>query len=140
MAAAAAAGGGGTFSDQAAGFREALRPKLSRISPLQGVQAPVFTAQCHVEALKGLLKITVLLILIYPVYHQRAGYLFTKYLYTDLGRCLRPSGGVRASSWSMQIAAAFVVLAARGRRFTSGGTMSGSCGCPNRRSRRSTSR
>ena len=115
---------------------ESLRPKLSRISPLQGVKR-LFSLRSVVEALKGLLKIAVLLILIFR-YITNVLDLFTKYLYTDLlAACahlfeesflLSMQIGAPSRCWLRQIS------------FISGGTMSGRSGCPNRRSRRSSSR
>lgn len=43
---------------------ELLKPKFNRISPLQGIKR-LFSLRSIIEALKGILKITVLLILIY---------------------------------------------------------------------------
>ena len=43
---------------------EALRPKFSRINPLEGIKR-LFSLRSVVEALKGLLKILILLFLIY---------------------------------------------------------------------------
>ena len=43
---------------------EALKPKFSRINPLQGIKR-LFSLRSVIEALKGILKITVLLFLIY---------------------------------------------------------------------------
>ena len=88
---------------------ESLRPKLSRISPLQGVKR-LFSLRSVVEALKGLLKIAVLLILIFR-YITNVLDLFTKYLYTDL---LAACAHLFEESFllSMQIGAAFAVLAA----------------------------
>ena len=83
MAAAAAAGVVATFfQTKLLVSGESLRPKLSRISPLQGVKR-LFSLRSVVEALKGLLKIAVLLILIFR-YITNVLDLFTKYLYTDL--------------------------------------------------------
>ena len=83
MAAAAVAGVVATFfQTKLLVSGESLRPKLSRISPLQGVKR-LFSLRSVVEALKGLLKIAVLLILIFR-YITNVLDLFTKYLYTDL--------------------------------------------------------
>ena len=110
MAAAAAAGVVATFfQTKLLVSGESLRPKLSRISPLQGVKR-LFSLRSVVEALKGLLKIAVLLILIFR-YITNVLDLFTKYLYTDL---LAACAHLFEESFllSMQIGAAFAVLAA----------------------------
>ena len=88
---------------------ESLRPKFSRINPLQGIKR-LFSLRSLIEALKGLLKITVLL---YIIYHFLAGTveLFTKYLFTDLVAACSHLAGL-AFQMSMQIAVAYVVLAA----------------------------
>lgn len=61
---------------------ELLKPKFSRINPLQGVKR-LFSLRSIIEALKGILKIGVLL---YIVFQFLAGVYeaFAKYLYTDL--------------------------------------------------------
>ena len=88
---------------------ESLRPKFSRINPLQGIKR-LFSLRSLIEALKGLLKITVLL---YIIYNFLAGTveLFTKYLFTDLVTACSHLAGL-AFQMSMQIAVAYVVLAA----------------------------
>ena len=88
---------------------ESLRPKFSRINPLQGIKR-LFSLRSLIEALKGLLKITVLL---YIIYNFLAGTveLFTKYLFTDLVTACSHLAGL-ALQMSMQIAVAYVVLAA----------------------------
>ena len=113
MAAAAVAGVVATFfQTKLLVSGESLRPKLSRISPLQGVKR-LFSLRSVVEALKGLLKIAVLLILIFR-YITNVLDLFTKYLYTDL---LAACAHLFEESFllSMQIGAAFAVLAAAWR-------------------------
>lgn len=88
---------------------ESIKPKFNRISPLQGFKR-LFSARSVMEALKGLLKISVLLYLIYR-YITRLVDVLTRYLYTDIsaacGHLFRESFGL-----AMQIAVAFVVLAA----------------------------
>ena len=88
---------------------ESLRPKFSRLNPIQGVKR-LFSLRSLVEALKGLLKIVVLL---YIIYHFLAGVVdvFTKYLFTDLGSACSHLLDL-AFQMSMQIAVAYVVLAA----------------------------
>lgn len=61
---------------------ESLKPKWSRLNPIQGFQR-LFSLRSIIEALKGLLKIGILLYLIYQFLADMVG-LFPKYLYTDL--------------------------------------------------------
>ena len=87
---------------------EALRPKFSRISPLQGIKR-LFSLRSVIEALKGILKITVLLFLIYQFLVGIVD-TFTKYLHTDLAvACAHLVD--ESFQMVMQIAIAFVVLA-----------------------------
>ena len=87
---------------------EALKPKWSRLNPIQGVQR-LFSLRSVIEALKGLLKIGVLLYLIYRFLSGIVD-LFTKYLYTDL-----PSAAAHlfttAFDLVLQIMLAYIVLA-----------------------------
>ncbi len=133
---AVGSGGGDLFPDQAVGFREALKPKFSRINPLQGIKR-LFSLRSVIEALKGILKITVLLFLIYQFLVGIVD-TFTKYLHTDLAvACAHLVD--EGFQMVMQIAIAFVVLAGADV-FYQWWTMSGSCACPNRRSKRNTNR
>ena len=61
---------------------ELLKPKFSRINPLQGIKR-LFSLRSVIEALKGILKIGILL---YIVFQFLTGIyrMFAKYLYTDL--------------------------------------------------------
>ena len=88
---------------------ESLRPKFSRINPIQGFMR-LFSLRSVIEALKGLLKI---IILLYIIYHFLAGIVdvFTKYLFTDLATACSHLLDM-AFQMSMQIAVAYVVLAA----------------------------
>ena len=88
---------------------QALQPKFSRINPLQGITR-LFSLRSLVEALKGILKISVLL---YIIYNFLVGVvdLFTKYLFTDLEQVCAHLMDM-AFQMSMQIAVAYVVLAA----------------------------
>lgn len=88
---------------------ESIRPKLSRLSPLQGVKR-LFSMRSIVEALKGLLKIAVLL---YLIYRFLAGVvdLFSKYMFTDLSQSCAHLMDL-AFQMAMQIAVAYAVLAA----------------------------
>lgn len=88
---------------------EALRPKFSHINPLQGVKR-LFSLRSIIEALKGILKITVLL---YLIYQFLSGVVdtFSKYLFSDLGAACSHLLDL-AFQMSMEIAVAYVVLAA----------------------------
>lgn len=88
---------------------EALKPKFNRISPLQGFKR-LFSMRSIIEALKGTLKITILMIIIYlslkDMFFQSP-----RYLYADV----RVAGAhtfdlAVAMIWRISIA--FVVLAA----------------------------
>ena len=87
---------------------EAINPKFSRISPLQGFKR-LFSMRSIIEALKGLLKIGVLLYLLYSFLMGIVDS-FTKYLYTDLDAA---AAHLFQQGFQMvvQIAIAFVVLA-----------------------------
>ena len=110
LAAAAAAGMAATFFQTGLLVSgESIRPKLSRISLIQGVQR-LFSARSLVEALKGLLKITVLL---YLIYRFIAGLVdqFPRYLETDLvTACVHLFQ--ESFLLALQIGLAFAVLAA----------------------------
>ncbi len=87
---------------------EALKPKFNRISPLQGFKR-LFSLRSIVEALKGAIKITVLLLIIYNYISGLVGH-FADFMYTDLGdACARLFS--ETFSMATQIAVAFVVLA-----------------------------
>lgn len=61
---------------------ELLKPKFSRINPLQGFKR-LFSLRSVIEALKGLLKIGILLYIVFQ-FLSSVYLIFTKYLYTDL--------------------------------------------------------
>lgn len=61
---------------------ESIRPKFSRMNPLEGFQR-LFSLHSLVEALKGVLKITVLLVLIYN-HFRKAAVSFFRFLDMDL--------------------------------------------------------
>lgn len=88
---------------------ESIKPKFERISPLQGIKR-LFSFRSVVEALKGILKISILLFLIYR-YLIKVVDLFAKYLYTDLSAAC---GHLFRETFSLviQIGLAFAVLAA----------------------------
>lgn len=88
---------------------EALRPKFSRISPLQGFKR-LFSLRSIVEAIKGILKISLLMIIIYLAMEgmfQES----SKYFYVDI-----PSAASHLFDVSVtmiwQIVGVFIVLAA----------------------------
>lgn len=87
---------------------ELLKPKFSRINPLQGFKR-LFSLRSVIEALKGVLKIGVLL---YIIYQFLAGVYQTlsKYLYTDLASAAAHLFD-QLFQLIMQISVAYVVLA-----------------------------
>lgn len=87
---------------------ESIKPKFSRINPLQGFKR-LFSLRSIIEALKGILKITVLLVLIYN-YFQKAALGFSRFLDMELSQ----SCGIffqESVTLVVQIAIAFAVLA-----------------------------
>lgn len=87
---------------------ELLKPKFSRINPLQGFKR-LFSLRSIVEALKGILKIGVLL---YIVFQFLAGVyeVFSKYLFTDLASACAHLFD-QFFQLVMQIGAVYIVLA-----------------------------
>lgn len=88
---------------------ELMRPKFSRINPLQGVKR-LFSLKSIVDALKGTLKITLLLLIIY---FSLKGMLdeSPRYLYTDVAASTAHMFDV-AKTMTVRVIAAFAVLAA----------------------------
>ena len=87
---------------------ESLKPKFNRISPLQGFKR-LFSLRSVVEALKGLLKISILLYLIYN-YFQTVALGFARFLDMDLSQAC----GILFDdilSLILQVVIAFLVLA-----------------------------
>ena len=88
---------------------ETIKPKFSRISPLQGIKR-LFSLRSVVEALKGLLKISVLMVIIYltiaDMFREAS-----KYLYTDVAVSSAYMASI-ASAMVVRIIIAFVALAA----------------------------
>lgn len=83
LAVSVAAGIGATFfQTRLLVSGESIRPKFSRINPIQGFLR-LFSFRSIIEALKGLLKITLLLVLIYQFISGIVA-VFTKYFDTDL--------------------------------------------------------
>ena len=109
MAVSMLAGVGATlFQTKMLVTTEPLRPKFSRLNPIQGIMN-LFSLRSVIEAVKGLLKIGILL---YLLYNFLVGIVdsFTKYLYTDLDTAavhLVQEGFLMV----VQIGIAFVVLA-----------------------------
>lgn len=87
---------------------ESLKPKLNRISPIQGFKK-LFSLKSIVDALKGLLKISVLLVIIYYFLEHMMIHFFN-YLNTELGYAC---SHLFQSSITMvlQILIAFTILA-----------------------------
>lgn len=88
---------------------EQLKPKFSRISPLQGIKR-LFSLRSVIEAVKGLLKIGILMVFIFiSVYDMFPE--SPKYFYTDLSVA---AANLMDRAWAMiiKIFIAFVALAA----------------------------
>ena len=87
---------------------EPLRPKFSRLSPLQGFKR-LFSLRSVIEAVKGILKITILLVLIFN-YFKKVALSFAQFLDMELGEsCAILFEDI--INLVLQIAVAFVVLA-----------------------------
>ena len=87
---------------------EPLKPKLSKLNPLEGIKR-LFSLRSIIEALKGVVKITILLVLIYN-YYSHVLLTFSRFL--DMGLAESCSILFRdIITLVMQIAVAFVVIA-----------------------------
>jgi len=88
---------------------EVLKPKFNRISPLQGVKR-LFSLRSVIEALKGLIKITILLVLIYSCL-QDLLQISERYMYAELAGATQH---LLETVFSMlvKVSVAFLVLAA----------------------------
>lgn len=88
---------------------EAMQPKFSRINPLQGFKR-LFSLHSVVEALKGILKITILLVI---VYKSLKGMFLesSKYIYTDVSSACVHLLDI-SMSMIVRVALAFVAMAA----------------------------
>lgn len=87
---------------------ESIKPKFNRISPLQGIKR-LFSLRSVVEALKGLLKISILMVIIYLTIRD----MFleaSRYLYTDVAVSSAHMAEV-ATNMVMRIILAFIALA-----------------------------
>lgn len=110
LAASAVAGVAATFlQTKLLVSGESLKPKFSRINPIQGMRR-LFSLRSVVEALKGLLKIIILLFMIYR-FLSGAVDSFPKLMFTDISTACSYliDLGVQLA---LQIAIAYVVLAA----------------------------
>ena len=89
--------------------KELLKPKFNRINPIEGFKR-LFSIRSIVEALKGILKITILIVIIYINLKGFLGESY-KYLYTDISAaCVHMLGvGRNMVIW---IVVAFAALAA----------------------------
>lgn len=88
---------------------EAIRPKFDRISPLQGFKR-LFSMRSIIEALKGMLKITVLLVILYQ-FLQDLVFQLPQYMYADVDWACS-SLFEKAFSMVIRIVIAFTALAA----------------------------
>lgn len=88
---------------------ELLKPKFSRINPLQGIKR-LFSLKSVIDALKGIIKIGLLLVIIYFTIQALVQESY-KYLYTDLqAACLHLFDC--AKDMVIRIAIAFIAIAA----------------------------
>lgn len=87
---------------------DVLKPKLNRISPLQGMKR-LFSLRSLVEAIKGILKVLVLLALIYSCLNDFVG-ICANYLYVDLTQACRHLLDALLSMM-LKVALAFLALA-----------------------------
>ena len=87
---------------------ESLKPKWDRLNPIQGFKR-LFSLRSIIEALKGILKIGILLLLMYQFISGIVD-LFTKYFYTDL---ISASAHIFDTAFQMvmEIMVAYLVLA-----------------------------
>lgn len=87
---------------------EIIRPKLSKISPLSGFKR-LFSMKSIVEALKGLIKITILMVFIYSSLVNLIG-VASGFMYTDLGAACKTLFEA-IFSMLLQVCLAFVTIA-----------------------------
>ena len=86
---------------------EALRPKCSRLKPLQGIKR-LFSLKSIIEAFKGVLKIAILLFLIYR-FVEGALLKFAQYMNMDLARSIQSMLEL-GLGLLLEVAAAFLVI------------------------------
>lgn len=86
---------------------ESLKPQFNRLNPLQGIKR-LFSLKSIVEALKGVLKISILLILIYR-FVSGSLLIFSGYMGSDIGVAL---ASMRDLSFDLilQVGVAFLIL------------------------------
>ncbi len=88
---------------------EVMKPKFERISPLKGFKR-LFSLRSVIEALKGIIKITILLYLIYSCLMDLVA-VSERYLYADVaGACHHLLGMI--FSMLIKVSVAFLILAA----------------------------
>lgn len=88
---------------------ESLKPQFNRLNPLSGIKR-LFSLKSIIEALKGVLKVTILLVLIYN-FVASSMLLFTQYLSNDLLSVLS-SMQTLAFDLMLKVGVAFAILAA----------------------------
>ena len=86
---------------------EALQPKFSRLNPLQGIKR-LFSLKSIIEALKGVLKIAILLFLIYR-FVKGALLRFSQYMHMDLAQSIQSMLEL-GLDLLLKVAVAFLVL------------------------------
>ena len=87
---------------------EVIRPKFSKLNPISGLKN-LFSLKSLVEALKGLLKIAIILVLLY-MFVRDSIHGFSQFMYSDLAVSL-DAMKLRAFDLIVRIGMAFVVLA-----------------------------
>ncbi len=86
---------------------EALKPKFSRMNPLEGIKK-LFSLKSIIEVFKGILKITILLVLIYR-FVSGSLLLFSRYMDSDIAAALASMRDLGVGL-ILQVGAAFLVL------------------------------
>lgn len=88
---------------------ESIKPKFNKLNPLEGFKK-LFSMRSVVDALKGIIKITVLLVIIYNFISGCLG-AFVNYMHTDIAMASADMMN-RLASMILQIIIAFVAVAA----------------------------
>ena len=86
---------------------ETMKPKFSRMNPLQGIKR-LFSLKSIIESLKGVLKITILLVLIYK-FVSGSLLIFSRYMSSDIGVALASMRDL-GFKLILQVGVAFLVL------------------------------
>lgn len=86
---------------------EAMKPKFSRMNPLQGIKR-LFSLKSVIESVKGVLKITILLILIYR-FVSGSLVVFSRYMDSDIGVALASMRDL-GFKLILEVGVAFLVL------------------------------